>query len=65
SAEKYNLTIIEDAIYAFLRAEPLPAIASYDANRTIYIASLSKVSQEDITEFENGLKILLEILEQG
>ena len=43
SAEKYNLTIIEDAIYAFLRAEPLPAIASYDAKRTIYIASLSKV----------------------
>lgn len=43
SAKKYNLIIIEDAIYSFLRDNPPAAIASYDSERTIYIASLSKV----------------------
>ena len=43
SAEKFNLIIIEDAIYSFLKDNPPPAIASHCSERTIYIASLSKV----------------------
>ncbi len=41
-AKKYNQFIIEDATYHLLGRKPLPAVASFAPEQTIYIASLSK-----------------------
>ncbi|WP_286924261.1 MULTISPECIES: PLP-dependent aminotransferase family protein [Lysinibacillus] len=41
-ARDTGLIIIEDAIYSFLKEQPLAPIASYAPEKVIYIASLSK-----------------------
>ncbi|KQL41901.1 GntR family transcriptional regulator [Bacillus sp. FJAT-25509] len=41
-AKKYNQFIIEDATYNLLNEKPIPAVASFASEQTIYIASLSK-----------------------
>jgi len=41
-AKKYNLFVIEDAAYSLQYEKPLPAVASFAPEHTIYIASLSK-----------------------
>lgn len=41
-AKKYNQFVIEDAAYSLQCEHPLPAIASFAQEHTIYIASLSK-----------------------
>ncbi|GGP10763.1 aminotransferase-like domain-containing protein [Oceanobacillus neutriphilus] len=41
-AKKHNKIIIEDATYNLHHIDPLPAIASFAPEQTIYIASLSK-----------------------
>lgn len=41
-AKELNLIIIEDAINSLLKENPLPPIASYAKENTIYISSLSK-----------------------
>lgn len=42
-AVKKNLIVVEDGINSFLPERPLPPVAMYAPERTIYIASLSKV----------------------
>ena len=42
TAQKHSLLIIEDSIHTLLRPTPLPAIASFAPEHTVYIASLSK-----------------------
>lgn len=42
-AKKYNLIIIEDAVNSLLYENPLPPVASFAPENTIYISSLSKV----------------------
>ncbi|MES9685604.1 GntR family transcriptional regulator [Bacillus sp. AFS001701] len=41
-AKKYNQFIIEDATYNLLNEKPIPAVASFAPEQSIYIASLSK-----------------------
>jgi len=41
-ARQKDLLVIEDAIYSFLKEQPLAPIASYAPDKVIYIASLSK-----------------------
>ena len=41
-ARQKDLLVIEDAIYSFLKEQPLAPIASYAPEKVIYIASLSK-----------------------
>ncbi|SFC37065.1 PLP-dependent aminotransferase family protein [Bacillus sp. UNCCL81] len=41
-AKKYNQFIIEDATYNLLNEKPIPAVASFAQEHSIYIASLSK-----------------------
>lgn len=41
-AKKYNQFIIEDGSYHLMAKEPLPALAAFAPEQTIYIASLSK-----------------------
>lgn len=40
--EQCGLWLVEDAIYAFLDAEPLPAVANFAPSRSFHISSLSK-----------------------
>lgn len=42
-AEQYKLIILEDAINTFLYEKPLPPIASFAPDNTVYFCSLSKV----------------------
>ncbi|OUS76979.1 GntR family transcriptional regulator [Paenibacillus sp. MY03] len=42
AAKTYNQFIIEDSAYSLLNEQPLPAVASFAPEQTIYIASLSK-----------------------
>lgn len=42
-ARDTGIIIIEDAIYSFLKEQPLAPIASYAPEKVIYIASLSKI----------------------
>ena len=42
AAVRYNLVIIEDAINSLLKENPLPPVAAYAPEHTIYIISLSK-----------------------
>jgi DNA-binding transcriptional MocR family regulator len=41
-AEEKNLIVIEDGINSLLMKKPLPAVASYAPEQTIYVVSLSK-----------------------
>lgn len=41
-AKEYNIFIIEDATYSLMCENPVQAVASFAADQTIYIASLSK-----------------------
>jgi DNA-binding transcriptional MocR family regulator len=41
-AKEKNLTVIEDGINSLLMEKPLPAVATYAPEQTIYIISLSK-----------------------
>lgn len=42
TAKEYNIFIIEDAAYHLMSKKPVPAVASFAPEQTIYIASLSK-----------------------
>ena len=42
-AKKYRIIVIEDAINSLLKEDPLPPIAAFAPEQTIYISSLSKV----------------------
>lgn len=42
-AKRYHTIIIEDAINSLLRENPLPPVASFASEQTIYILSLSKI----------------------
>lgn len=41
-ARTYNLLIIEDAAYAFLVQRPLPPLAAYAPERTVYVTGFAK-----------------------
>ncbi|WP_243136857.1 aminotransferase-like domain-containing protein [Alkaliphilus serpentinus] len=41
-AKEYDIFIIEDAAYSLMHEKPLPAVASFAPEHTIYIASMSK-----------------------
>lgn len=41
-AKKYNIIVIEDAINSLLKENPLPPVASFASEQTVYILSLSK-----------------------
>jgi DNA-binding transcriptional MocR family regulator len=42
-AKKYHIIIIEDAINSLLKADPLPPVAYFAPEQTVYILSLSKI----------------------
>jgi len=42
TAKENNLIVIEDGAHSMLNANPLPAVASFAPEHTVYIASLSK-----------------------
>jgi DNA-binding transcriptional MocR family regulator len=42
-AKRYHILVIEDAINSLLKEEPLPPVASFASEQTIYILSLSKI----------------------
>ena len=42
AARKWDLLILEDAVHSLLNPSPLPAVASFSPERTLYIAGLSK-----------------------
>lgn len=42
-AKRYHIIVIEDAINSLLKVDPLPPVASFAPEQTIYVISLSKV----------------------
>jgi len=42
-AKTYNIIVIEDAINSLLKENPLPPVASFAPEQTIYVLSLSKI----------------------